>query len=139
MADKTRQFRYLALVSHIGLLLWITAWQLLFTTGEQYSLVFVFLMYVLPLLLPLHGVIKARPYTHAWANFIALYYLLHGLTVFYAEPDARWFAGIEVVLVIGMFTGCSVFARLRGRELGLGLKKLKDEMKEECEHFTKRS
>ena len=139
MSAKTQRFRVLALASHLGLLAWISVWQLFLTTDQQYSLVFIFLLYVLPLLLPLYGIVKAKPYTHAWANFIALYYLLHGLTVFYAVDSERWLAAVEVVLVVGMFTGCSVFARLRGRELGLGLKKLKEEMKEECERFSKRS
>lgn len=139
MSVTTRRFRLLALFSHLGLLVWITLWQLFFTTDQQYSLVFIFLLYVLPLLLPLPGIVRAKPYTHAWANFIALYYLLHGLTVLYAVEAERWIAAVEVILVIGMFTGCSVFARLRGRELGLGLKKLKEEMKEECERFSKRS
>ncbi|OFI35385.1 DUF2069 domain-containing protein [Alteromonas lipolytica] len=139
MAAKTKQFRLLALVSHLGLLAWISVWQLFLTSDQQYSLVFIFLLYILPLLLPLPGIIKGKPYTHAWANFVVLYYLLHGLTVFYAVEEERWLAGIEILLVVGMFTGCSVFARLRGRELGLGLKKLKEEMNEECERFTKRS
>lgn len=138
MANKTKMFRYMALGSHLGLLIWISAWKLIFTTENQYSVIFVLLMYVLPLLLPLPGIIKAKPYTHAWANFIALYYLLHALTVAYAVSDERWYAIVELVLVTGMFTGCSVFARLRGRELGLGLKKLKEEMKEECERYSKR-
>lgn len=139
MNQNTRRYRFLALFSLLGLLVWVSIWKLFFTTEQQYSVIFVVLMYVLPLLFPLPGIVKAKPYTHAWANFIALYYLLHGLTVAYAVPEERWFAIVEIVLVTGMFIGCSVFARLRGRELGLGLKKLKEEMKEECERYSKRS
>ena len=139
MSATTKRFRYLALFSHLGLLVWITVWQLFLSADQQYSLVFIFLLYVLPLLLPLPGIIRGKPYTHAWANFIVLYYLLHGLTVLYAVASERWLAAIEVVLVVGMFIGCSVFARLRGRELGLGLKKLKEEMKDESERFSNRS
>lgn len=137
MSPNTQKVRFLALFGHLGLLMWIAIWKLLMTTEQTYSLLFIFLMYILPLLLPLNGILKAKPYTHAWANFIALYYLLHSLTVLYAVPTERLYAGIELLLVIAMFTGCSLFARLRGRELGLKIKKLKEEMKEECERFTK--
>ena len=139
MAPNTKKFRYLALVCTLSLFVWVVSWQLIFTTTDQYSLQFIFLIYPLPLLLPMWGIVKGKPYTHAWANFIALYYLMHGFTVLYAEPAERWFAVIELLLVVGMFTGCSVYARLRGRELGLGLKKLKEEMQEECDRFSKRS
>ena len=131
MASDTRFFRYLALASHTLLIVWVTLWQVIFTKDHTYSVTFIALFYVLPLLLPYWGVLKGKPYTHAWANFVVLFYLIHGCTVVYAVPNERWYAVVEILLCTGMFVGCSAFARKRGRELGLGLKKLKDEMKEE--------
>ena len=139
MAPATKKARWLALLSYLGLLAWVTLWQFVLVEERVYGTLFIAIVYILPLLLPLRGIIAGKPYTHAWANFIALYYLMHGFTVLYAEPAERWFAVIELLLVVGMFTGCSVYARLRGRELGLGLKKLKEEMQEECDRFSKRS
>jgi len=135
MAPDTRKYRYLALVSHTLLLLWIIVWQFFLSKTHTYSTVFIVLVYVLPLLLPYRGVILAKPYTHAWANFVVLFYLMHGCTVMYAVPQERWFAAIELVLCVGMFVGCSAFARKRGREMGLGIKKLKQEMIEEKAFF----
>ena len=60
---------------------------------------------------------------------------MHGCTVAYAVPAERLYAVIEILLCTGMFAGCSVFARKRGRELGLGIKKLKVEMAEEKAYF----
>ena len=135
MAPDTRFFRYLALVSHTLLIVWITLWQFTFTKEHTYSPIFIALFYILPLLLPYWGVLKGKPYTHAWANFVVLLYLIHGCTVAYAVPAEFWYAIVEIVLCTGMFVGCSAFARKRGRELGLGLKKLKEEMKEEKAYF----
>ncbi len=135
MASDTRFIRYLALNIHTGLIVWITLWQFTFIKMHTYSPLFIALFYILPLLLPYWGVLKGKPYTHAWANFIVLFYLIHGCTVVYAVPDERWYAVIEIVLCTGMFIGCSAFARKRGRELGLGIKKLKDEMAEEKARF----
>ena len=137
MFKQTSHFRYLALVSHIGLLLWVTLWQLVFREEPSYSLTFIFLLYILPLLLPFPGIVRGKPYTHAWANFIVMIYLIHGLTIMYAEPTERWYALVELVLATTMFIGCSVYARKKGRELGHGLKKLSVVMQEERDKFER--
>lgn len=122
MSPKTRFFRQLALFSYLSLLLWVLLWHFLLGQDRGYSVLFITLMWVLPLLFPLAGILKARPYTHAWANFVLMFYLLHGLTAVYALENERLYAAIEILLASLAFVGCSFFARLRGRELGLGLK-----------------
>lgn len=125
MASKTKQLRIVALASYMGLLTWVVLWHFVLTTTHEYSVTFTLLVYVLPLLLPFKGIVQAKPYTHAWANFIILFYIIHGITVLYAVPLERSFALVELILASCMFTGCSLFARFRGKELGLGLKKQK--------------
>ncbi len=125
MSPKTLFFRRLALSSHLLLLAWVTFWHLWLTQDSLNSAWFLTLLWIVPLLLPMRGIIKGTPYTHAWANFIIMFYLMHGLTAIYTSEE--WFyALIELVLASTMFAGCSFYARLRGRELGLGLKKLKE-------------
>jgi uncharacterized membrane protein len=135
MMSSTKKYRYLALVCHLCLLAWIAVWQYFLRPEPVYSSVFIFCMYVLPLLFPLPGIMKGKPYTHAWANFIVLFYVIHGLTIIYAEPHEWMYAIIELLLATGMFIGCAVYARKRGRELGQGLKKLKTVMEEERQRF----
>lgn len=135
MSSTSRTYRHLALYSSLALLMWVGIWQLLLSADKTYGLVFIFLFYLLPLILPLKGIIKARPYTHAWSSFVVLLYIMHAITVFYAEPQERIYAGIELVLAILMFTGCAMFARVRGKELGLSLPKLKDVMEQEKQRF----
>ncbi|GGW95883.1 DUF2069 domain-containing protein [Alteromonas halophila] len=138
MSSDTSFYRFLALGSHIALLVWVIVWHFFLTAQSDYSSLFIFVMYVLPLLLPLPGIVRGKPYTHAWANFVILLYIIHGITVAYAVPVERGFALVELVLASLMFCGCSVYARKRGRELGTGLKKLKTVMQEERERFEKR-
>lgn len=126
MSPSIARYRWLALVSYSGLLAWVLIWQFA-TDFSQQSLLFKFVVYVLPLLFPLVGVIRGKPYTHAWANFILMWYFLHSLTMLYIAPEQRWWAAIELVLTTLAFAGCTLFARHQGRALGLGLKKLKDE------------
>jgi uncharacterized membrane protein len=106
-------------------------WYFFLPMTADYSVGFIVLIYIVPLLLPLPGIIQGLPYTHAWASFIVLLYFLHSITVIYAEPTQIIYASIELVLAIGMFAGCSSFARLRGQELGTGLPKLKRVMDDE--------
>lgn len=131
MSATVRKLRYLALLSHLALLIWMSVWYFALPMDADYSTTFKILIYILPLLLPLPGIVKGKPYTHAWASFIVLLYLLHGITVIYAEPSQMYYAIIELVLAVAMFVGCSAFARLRGQELGTGLPKLKDVMEDE--------
>lgn len=135
MSKATKIWRYTALLSHILLVLWIVAWRFYFDKEQVYSTTFILLFYVLPLLLPLHGMIKAKPYTHAWASFLVLFYLTHAITVLYADPLQRPFAVVELLLSVAMFVGCCLFARLRGKECGLKLGKLKDVMAKEKAYF----
>ena len=135
MSSDTRFYRYLALGSHLALLCWMILWHSVLTDVHTYSPLFIVLVYIVPLVLPLKGIIQAKPYTHAWANFVVLFYVIHGITTAYAVQGEMLYAIIELILATTMFTGCSVFARKRGRELGLGLKKLKEEMREEQQRF----
>ncbi|GIU34694.1 hypothetical protein TUM4644_37310 [Shewanella colwelliana] len=92
-------------------------------TGE-YSMVFS-LLWILPLLAPLKGILTGNPYTYAWASFIVCLYMLHGLTLLYVTDTALIFAIVEVALLSVLLIGLPFYARIRGRELGLGLKKRK--------------
>lgn len=135
MTSLVKTLRYLALCSHVGLIGWMIIWYFFLPMTADYSVGFIILIYIVPLLLPLPGIIKGLPYTHAWASFIVLFYFLHSITVIYAEPTQIIYASIELVLAIGMFAGCSSFARLRGQELGTGLPKLKSVMDDEKELY----
>ncbi|RUO50560.1 DUF2069 domain-containing protein [Pseudidiomarina aquimaris] len=126
MSPTIARYRWLALTSYLGLLLWVLIWQFATDFSTQ-SVLFKVLVYVLPLLFPLLGIVRGKPYTHAWANFILMWYFLHSLTMLYIAPEQRWWAAIELLLTTLAFAGCTLFARNQGRALGLGLKKLKDE------------
>lgn len=125
MNARIARYRWLALISYIGLLVWVSIWQFA-TDYSELSLLFKTLFYVVPLLFPLLGIIKANPYTHAWANFVLMWYFLHSLTQLYVAPEQTLWAGVELALTTLAFAGCTLFARHQGRALGLGLKKAKE-------------
>jgi len=90
-------------------------------------------IWIFPLLLPAYGLIKGKPYTAAWSNFIVMIYYMHSLTIMYTDPDERYLAILEFVLANCMLFGNGIYARMQGKELGLGLDKLKVVMAEEKE------
>ncbi|MGS2719947.1 DUF2069 domain-containing protein [Paraglaciecola aestuariivivens] len=135
MTFNTVFFKKLSLVSYVLLILWLLVWHFLLTPDKPTSTLFTLLFWVLPILLPIKGLFQGKPYTYAWTNFIVMYYLLHGLTAVYAVEGERLFALVEIILCCMLFTGCSFYARLRGRELGLGVGKLKDELLAEKQAF----
>ena len=122
---NTLLFQRLAQCGYIGLLIWVVLWHFVLETSSPYSNLFITLFWVIPLLLPFKGLMQGKPYTYAWANFVVLLYFMHGLTAIYTDPQ-WYYAFVELVFATAMFVGCCYYARLRGRELGLKLKKLSD-------------
>jgi uncharacterized membrane protein len=78
---------------------------------------------VLPLCLPLAGLLKNRMYTYRWLSLLVWLYVLEGLVRATSEPaPGAWLAVLEVLLSITLFIGCTLHIRLRlraAREAGL--------------------
>ncbi|MDW7548243.1 DUF2069 domain-containing protein [Pseudoalteromonas peptidolytica] len=127
----TKRFQLLALIGYFGLLILMPLWLFVLAPREGYSIGFVFAVYVLPLLLPLKGILQDKPYTYAWANFIVMFYFIHGFTLLWISPDELLLVLLEIALATSMFIGCTYYARHRGQELGLKIRKLKEDLADE--------
>jgi uncharacterized membrane protein len=119
---NTNRLKICGLTCYFGLMIWIPTWLFLLAPSQQ-SILFTFTLWCLPLLLPVPGLIAGRPYTYAWCNFILVLYLGHGLTSLYVAEGEFWFALLETLLSTGAMLFTMLYARHRGRELGLGLKR----------------
>jgi uncharacterized membrane protein len=73
---------------------------------------------VLPLLAPLHGLVKGRRYTYAWATLFAIPYLTFALTELLANPAARWVASISLLLAFAWFCSMILFLRASSARRG---------------------
>ncbi|PSU32192.1 DUF2069 domain-containing protein [Photobacterium lutimaris] len=131
MQKKTRLLRYFAVSANLGLLAWVILWQASLSPHPHINPMAMAAVWALPLLLPLKGILAGKPYTHAWANFILMFYFLHALTILWVDDGERWLALVELALTTSAFIANILFARHRGRELGLKLKKLSQVEKEE--------
>ncbi len=133
MSKSTLNLRYSALITNLSLILWVGLWQSTLSPHPHLNNLVVAGMWILPMLLPLKGILEGRPYTHAWANFILMFYFLHALTILWVDGGERLLALVELGLASCAFVTNILFARHRGRELGIKLKKLSQVEKEEKE------
>lgn len=107
--------RTVTLLGYFGLLGLVLAWNIWLAPPPKALISLTLLLLAVPLLFPLRGLLHGRAYTHAWAGFIALIYLLHAMVVIYSNPAERYLALMEFVLGMMMFVGAMVYARLKGK------------------------
>lgn len=127
---STDNLKKIALAGYFSLLFYMPLWLLVLSPSESLSTATTLVMFTLPLLFPLKGLLQGKPYTYAWSNFIVLIYFLHGLTTFWVIPEDRIWASIELVFATTMFLGATYYAKYRGQELGLSIRTKKTDAKE---------
>ena len=106
--------RTLAVGSLLGLIVLGLAWELwlapLRPGGSWLALK------VLPLCIPLAGLLKNRMYTYRWLSLMLWLYFTEGVVRATSEPaPGAWLAALEVLLSLTLFTACVLHIRLRLR------------------------
>ncbi|PMK04979.1 DUF2069 domain-containing protein [Vibrio sp. 10N.261.55.A7] len=131
MTTRSKQFRLLALFGNLGLLAWVVLWQWQLSPHPHINNLTLAIAWSVPLLLPLPGILAGKPYTHAWANFVLMLYFLHGFVILFIGEGERILAAVELCLTSVAFVGNILYARSRGKELGLKLTRLSEVEKQE--------
>lgn len=112
-ADPTlKLIRALAVASLLGLIVLGLAWELwLAPTGNR-----TLALKVLPLALPLAGLLKQRMYTYRWVSLMVWIYFTEGVVRATSDRGiAVPLAMIEVVLCTVLFVACAMHVRWRLR------------------------
>ena len=109
-----RLARIMTLSSYFGLLILLLAWSIWLAPHPRYPVSLVLIVLVGPLMLPLRGLLHARPYTHAWTSFLALYYFILGVDDIAAGAPLV-LAWLELILSVLLFTGSVLYTRFQGR------------------------
>ena len=74
---------------------------------------------VLPLTLPLAGLLKNRMYTYRWLSLLVWVYFTEGVVRATSETGlSAWLAGIEVLLCVVLFAACAWHVRYRLKVAG---------------------
>ena len=123
---STKNLKTITLISYFSLLLFMPLWLILLSPSNGLSPMLTLIMFTLPLLFPLKGLVAGNPYTYAWSSFIIMIYFLHSLTTLWVSPKDMLWASIELLLATVMFLAGSYYAKYRGQELGLSIRTKKD-------------
>lgn len=71
---------------------------------------------VLPLCIPLAGLLKNRMYTYRWLSLVIWLYFTEGVVrAFSDKAPGNYLAGLEVLLCLVLFLACVLHVRLRQR------------------------
>ncbi|MEO8121450.1 MAG: DUF2069 domain-containing protein [Rhodoferax sp.] len=104
--------RVLAVGSLLGLIVLGLAWELFLAPirpgGSWLALK------VLPLCIPLAGLLKNRMYTYRWVSLLVWVYFTEGAVRAYSDrPPGNYLAMLEVALCLSLFVACALHVRLR--------------------------
>ncbi|MDZ5456673.1 DUF2069 domain-containing protein [Azohydromonas lata] len=105
-----RNTRNLAVACLLGLIALGLAWELWLAPTGRGTLA----LKVLPLTIPLAGLLKRRMYTYRWVSLLVWIYFAEGVVRATSEPPpGAWLALIEVLLCLLLFISCAVHVRWR--------------------------
>lgn len=115
MKDSIKFSRWLAVGSLLGLIVLGLAWELALAPirpgGSWLALK------VLPLCLPLAGLLKNRMYTYRWVSLVVWLYFTEGVVRAYSDrAPSNYLAMIEIALCMSLFVACALHVRLRLRQ-----------------------
>lgn len=105
-----------ALMGLFGLIFLILAWNVWISPPTQMPRSLVLLLQLPLLLLPMRGMLHGRPYTFAWATFVALLYFVIGVDNAAIE-GREVYGGLEILFSTMMFMGAMIYTRLESRRL----------------------
>ncbi len=104
--------RWLALLSLLGLILLGLGWEMWWAPVRPGGSLLA--LKVLPLCIPLAGVLKNRMYTYRWVSLMVWLYFTEGVVRAYSDKaPGNMLAMIEVALCLVLFVACTAHVRVR--------------------------
>ena len=112
---RSRQLAVASLVALIALCLAWELWLAPLRPGGSWLV-----LKVLPLTIPLAGLLKNRMYTYRWLSLLVWLYAAEGAVRMTSDPRslAALLAGIELLLCVVLFVACTWHIRTRLRAAG---------------------
>ncbi len=106
--------RWVTLIGYFGLLIVLLNWFVWIAPPSRVPRSFLLIVLLVPLLVPLRGLLHARRYTHQWVSFLSLFYFMVGVDVYF-NPGAgqSWLGALTIIFSLLLFVGCVFFARFR--------------------------
>lgn len=111
---RTVVLHYTSIASLIALIFLLVAWEGWLAPLRPGGSMLI--LKVLPLLLPLFGILRGRRYTYQWASMLILIYFTEGVVRAWSDQGASaLLAGGEIILSVIFFFSAIYYARDLGR------------------------
>ena len=111
-ANQIEMTRWLTLGSLGGLIVLGLAWEMWLAPIRPGGSLLA--LKVLPLCIPLAGILKNRMYTYRWVSLMVWIYFTEGATRAWSErPPGNYLAMLEVLLCLLLFLACALHVRIR--------------------------
>jgi uncharacterized membrane protein len=104
-----KYYHWGALASLVALIAWCVLWEAVIAPlrpGGSWMV-----LKALPLLIPLHGVIKRDLYTLQWSSMVILLYFTEGVVRGYSDKVSSWLGWGEALIVCIYFFCCILYLR----------------------------
>ena len=114
MNISVNQTRVVAVGSLLGLIVLGLAWELFLAPIRPGGSLLA--LKVLPLCIPLAGLLKNRMYTYRWVSLVIWLYFTEGVVRAWSDrAPSNYLAMLEVILCLSLFTACTMHVRVRQR------------------------
>ncbi|MBU1689412.1 MAG: DUF2069 domain-containing protein [Gammaproteobacteria bacterium] len=112
--NRTAALHYASIASLIALIVLCLVWELWLAPLRPGGSSLVFK--VLPLLLPLPGILRGKRYTYQWASMLILLYLTEGVVRAMSDTGmSGTLAGVEIALAVVFFFSTIFYANRTGK------------------------
>lgn len=102
---------WLQLLSYLCLIGFTTAWITVLAPPQTFPIALVLIACVVPLLLPLMGVLHGKDKPINWATYMSLLYFIHGTVEAFASLENRILGIIEIIISLTVFFSTSLYIR----------------------------
>ncbi len=107
-----RNYAYtLTLFGYFSLLILLLLWPTLLSPPQQIPVAVVLGITLIPILLPLRGLLHGRVTSFVWSAYLSLFYFVHGVTETGAGSDEMFLAMLEIVSSMLLFFGIISFLK----------------------------
>ena len=110
--NQINAIRWTTVASLVGLIVLGVLWEMVLAPVRPGGSLLA--LKVLPLILPLAGVMKNRMYTYRWLSLLVWLYFTEGVVRAWSDkPPSNYLAMVEVFLCLVLFTACSLHVKIR--------------------------
>lgn len=98
-----------------GLMLSLLCWITLPERSAIFPTATLLAIALLPLLLPLRGLLHGKPYTHAWNSFLMLFYFTFAVGELYSAEHFDFYPALVVLFSMVCFSASILFIRFNAK------------------------